>query len=66
MMIRTYKNGQEKEWSAQQWAILGSDKYGWEIVPEVPKEILGKVEAPAQAAQAVPALPTAKRKKKAK
>ena len=43
-LITTYKNGQEKVWTRRQWEILGSDKHGWVVVPQTPKEVAQVVE----------------------
>lgn len=41
--IKTYRNGVEKVWSRKQWDTLGSDKYGWEPIPDIPKEVAEKI-----------------------
>lgn len=39
-MIKATKNGLEQTFTDRQWDVMGTDKYGWEIVPEVPKEVV--------------------------
>lgn len=45
------RNGLEKKFTRKQWDNLGTDKYGWELVPETPKEVaplIGSNEPPKQ------------------
>ena len=39
------KNGMTKQFTRKQWDNLGTDKYGWELVPETPKEVAPLVES---------------------
>jgi hypothetical protein len=38
-MIKAIKNGAPQIFTDRQWDVMGTDKYGWEIVPEIPKEV---------------------------
>ena len=40
--ITAYKGNLTQTFTRKSWEILGSDKYGWELIPEVPKEVLSK------------------------
>lgn len=37
--ITAYKGNLTQVFTRKSWEILGSDKYGWELIPEAPKEI---------------------------
>lgn len=37
--ITAYKGNLTQVFTRKSWEILGSDKYGWELIPEVPKEV---------------------------
>ena len=41
--VLAVKNGMERKFTRRQWDIMGTDKYGWEVVPTVPKEVADKV-----------------------
>ena len=41
--ITAYKGNLTQVFTRKSWEILGSDKYGWELIPEAPKEIAALV-----------------------
>ncbi len=41
--VIAWRNGIRKVFTARQWDILGTDKYGWVAEPETPKEVAGDV-----------------------
>jgi hypothetical protein len=43
--ITAYKGNQTQVFTRVSWDILGSDKYGWSLIPEVPKEVLSKFQS---------------------
>lgn len=50
-ILTAKRNGLEKKFTRKQWDNLGTDKYGWELVPETPKEVaplIGSNEPPKQ------------------
>ena len=42
--VTAYKGHLTKRFTRKSWNIMGTDKYGWALVPEVPKEVLHKTE----------------------
>ena len=40
-ILKAWKNGVCQRFTRHQWEIMGSDKYGWVLEPEVPKEVRG-------------------------
>ncbi len=43
--VIAWRNGIRKVFTAKQWDILGTDKYGWVAEPETPKEVVGMQSA---------------------
>lgn len=43
--ITAYKGNLTQTFTRKSWDILGSDKYGWTLIPEPPKEIAALVSS---------------------
>lgn len=43
--VIAWRNGIRKVFTARQWDILGTDKYGWVAEPETPKEVVRELYA---------------------
>ena len=37
--VTAYRGNQTKQFTLKSWNVMGTDKYGWTLVPEVPKEV---------------------------
>lgn len=37
--IIAYKGNLTQEFTRVSWEVMGTDKYGWSLIPEVPKEV---------------------------
>ena len=40
-VLTAQRNGLTQTFTRRQWEIMGTDKYGWELIPETPKEVAG-------------------------
>jgi len=43
--VTAYRGDQTKRFTRRSWDVMGTDKYGWSLVPEVPKEVAEIVNA---------------------
>lgn len=44
--LKATKNGRVKYFTLKQWSVLGTDKYGWILEPEIPKEVAAIASKP--------------------
>jgi len=37
--VTAYRNGKQQRFTRRSWEVMGTDKYGWALVPDAPKEV---------------------------
>lgn len=74
--VTAYKGNITQQFTRTSWEVMGTDKYGWVLVPEVPKEVANipaplivsaeNVDNVTEAAETLPAIQPAKTRKSKK
>lgn len=53
-LVTAYRGNVTRQFTRRNWDILGTDTYGWQLVPEVPKEVAAAISPKEQPSQTPP------------